>query len=57
MRVQKRIENDSPAKKVEAERAVWPVRRPRTADTVQQDMITMIAPMIKRRIRCGVNMG
>jgi hypothetical protein len=54
-RVQNRIENASPAKKVDAARAVWPVRKPRMADAVQQNMITTIKAMSRMRRRLGVS--
>jgi hypothetical protein len=56
MRDQKRMQNASPAKKVDAALAVWPPRRLRMADAVQQNMITMTNPMIKRRRRGGESM-
>jgi hypothetical protein len=50
------IEKVSPAKKVDAPRAVLPMRKLRIADAVQQIMITAIKVMINRRLRPGVSM-
>lgn len=55
-RVQKRMENASPAKKVDAARAACPERRLRIADAVTQHMITTIKVMITMRRRGGVSM-
>lgn len=54
--IQNRIEKVSPAKNVLAARAVWPPRRPRIADTVQQNMISTIRTMSNVRSRVGVSM-
>ena len=43
MVVQKRMEKEGPAKKVEAPRAACPDRKLRTAEAEQQSMITAIA--------------
>ena len=56
MRVQKMIEKASPAKKVDAARAVWPAFRPKIADAVQLVMISTISTMITVRRRVGVSM-
>ena len=56
-RVQKRMENASPAKKVDAARAACPARRLRIADAVTQHMITTTKVMIATRRRPGVNMA
>ena len=50
------MEKASPAKNVDAARAVWPPRRPRIADAVQENMISTIKAMIKTRRRAGVSM-
>ena len=55
-RDQKRSEKAKPAKKVDAARALCPVRRLRIADAVTQNMIITINAMIKLRRRSGVNM-
>ena len=55
-RAQNKAENVRPAKKVVAARAVWPVRKLRIAEAVQQHMITKIKTMITTRRRFGVNM-
>lgn len=56
-RVQKMIEKVSPAKNVDAARAVLPMRRLRIADAVQQHMITAIKTKIRMRLRPGVSMA
>jgi len=50
------MENVSPAKKVEAARAVCPPRRLRKADAVQQIMIEMINRITAMRVRDGACM-
>lgn len=54
---QKRKENVRPAKKVKPARATCPLRRPRTAEAVQQNMITRINEMISMRRWSGVIMA
>ncbi len=55
-RVQKMIEKVSPAKNVDAARAVLPMRMLSIADVVQQIMINAIKAIIKTRRRDGVSM-
>lgn len=50
------IEKVSPAKKVDAARALLPMRKLSIADAVQQNMITTIKAMIRTRKRIGVSM-
>lgn len=48
-RDQNRIENESPAKKVDAARAVCPARKPRIAEAVHASMIRMISAIRRGR--------